>query len=262
MLSATPTDKATLETITAVRYWSDGLYSFKTTRPAEFRFTAGQYARLGLQDASGNMVWRAYSVVSPTTANELEYYVIDVPNGLFTGLLRQKREGDSIWVEKQSYGFMTAERFTDGEDLWMLSTGTGLGPFVSILQETSTWERFRNLILVHSVRRASEFAYDDFLRQLKSLAPYSSLPARFRLVQTATREASGATDRLQGRITTLLSNGELEKHVGLPLKTESSRIMLCGNPQMIEETRKILHERGMRPVRRALPGQFLTENYW
>lgn len=260
--AAPPTDKASLETISAIRPWAEGLYSFKTSRPAEFRFTAGQYARLGLQDAAGNMVWRAYSVVSPPQANELEYYVIDVPNGLFTGLMRQKREGDSIWVEKQSYGFMTAERFTDGDDLWMLSTGTGLGPFISILQEPSTWQRFRNLILVHSVRRTNEFAYNEFLQNLKSQTPFSTLPAQLHLVQTTTRDVPEANDRLQGRITTLLLDGELERHVGLLLQPETARVMLCGNPQMIEDTRKILHDRGMRPVRRALPGQFVTENYW
>jgi ferredoxin--NADP+ reductase len=259
---AAPTEKATLETIVAVRRWSEGLYSFTTTRPKEFRFTAGQYARLGLQDPAGNMVWRAYSIVSSTRDDCLEYYVIDVPDGLFTGQLRQKKEGDTIWVDKQSYGFMTADRFADGEDLWMLATGTGLGPFVSILQEPQVWERFRHLVLVHSVRHADEFAYEQELKALKGRQPFSGLPANLIVLQTATRDSSAAQGKLQGRITSLVENGELETHAGLKLTPEASRVMLCGNPQMIEDMRKILHERGMRPVRRALPGQFLTENYW
>ncbi len=257
-----PTDKASVETITDIHHWTPSLYSFKTTRPAGYRFTAGQYARLGLPSQEGNLVWRAYSIVSGTADDHLEYYVIDVPGGAFTSVLKHLRPRDVILVEKQSFGFMTANRFTDGDQLWMLATGTGLGPFVSILSESAVWNSFRHLFLVHSVRHASEFAYQDQLRRLQQ--KFAQSPGKLQIVHTTTRDTvpTLAADRLHGRITTLLENGELEKHLGMSLHPDTSRIMLCGNPQMIDETRKILHHRGMRPLRRELPGQFITENYW
>lgn len=254
------TEKATIETITGFHRWTAALYSFKITRPQAYRFTAGQYSRLGLVDASGNLIWRAYSVVSSIHDEFLEYYVVDVPGGAFTSILSQLKTGAPILLEKQSYGFMTAERFTDGETLWMLATGTGIGPFISILQAPDVWTRFKHLVLVHSVRHADELAYREQLAALSHRPDLADLPAELRLVYTTTRDANPGT--LHGRITTLLENGELEQAAGLSLTVEASRVMLCGNPQMIDETRKILHERGMRPVRRALPGQFLTENYW
>lgn len=253
-----PTDKATAETLTAIRRWTDKLYSFRTTRPAGFHFAPGQYARLGVADGDGGMLWRAYSLVSGQADAELEFYVIDVPGGAFTSVLGKMQAGATIWVEKQPYGFMTVDRFADGEDLWMLATGTGLGPFISILREPDVWRTFRKLILVHSVRHAGELAYQDTISELQR--QYAHLPAQLQLLQTTTRDpASGV---LQGRITTLLETGELEKAAQLPLSVETSRVMICGNPQMIEDTRKLLHQRGMRPCRRTLPGQFLTENYW
>lgn len=257
-------ERATVETITAIRQWAPGLYSFKTTRPSEYRFKAGQYARLGLPNAEGYVIWRAYSVVSSSMENELEYYVVDVPCGGFTSMLRKLAPGDPILLDRQSFGVMLPERFTDGDDLWMLATGTGLGPFISILREPVVWQRFRNLILVHSVRQPDEFAYEDELRELQDNAP-SAEPSRatLRIVQTCTRvQQLGRNDRLHGRITALVQNGELERHAGLPLDPERSRVMLCGNPAMIDEMREILKERGMRPVRRDNPGQYVAENYW
>jgi len=154
------------------------------------------------------------------------------------------------------FGFMTESRFADGEDLWMLATGTGVGPFISILRDRALWQRWRHLVLVHCVRHPDELAYRDELAALAASAD----GGRLRLLQLVTREATGS--HLHGRITTLLQNGELERAAGLPLNAEQSRVMLCGNPAMIEETRKLLHERGMKPVRRLNPGQFVTENYW
>ncbi|RJG01094.1 ferredoxin--NADP reductase [Noviherbaspirillum sedimenti] len=263
-----PNDRATRETITAIHHWAPGLYSFKTTRPAEYRFSAGQYARLGLINGAGNLVWRAYSIVSATTDTELEYYLIDVPGGAFTSALRHLAPGEPILLDRQSHGVMTPERFIDGEDLWMLATGTGLGPFISILREPAVWQRFRHLLLVHSVRHAEEFAYGDELWELQR--KYAVEPATLRIVQTSTRSSvinpapgTGAgLARLNGRITTLLKNGELERHAGLVLQPEKSRVMLCGNPAMTDEMRELLKARGMRPCRRELPGQYVAENYW
>ncbi len=156
---------------------------------------------------------------------------------------------------------MTVDRFDSGDDLWMLATGTGVGPFVSILRDPLVWQKFNRLILVHCVRHASEFAYHEQMALFQKNPP-SGASAQLQLLQTTTREPSTNGTRLTGRITTLLESGELERAAGVPINDASSRIMLCGNPDMIEETRRLLHLRGLRPVRRTLPGHFVTENYW
>lgn len=252
--------KATLETVTSTHWWTDGLFSFKTTRNPDYRFAAGQYARLGLPSGDG-MLWRAYSLVSAPHEDYVEYYGVLVPGGAFTSILKDIEPGATIWTDRQSFGFMTPERFVDGEDLWMLATGTGLGPFVSILRDQLVWKKFRRLVVVHCVKRAAEFGYREQLLDMTKSA-CSSNDANLKIIQCVTREAPTEPGQLTGRITTLLNSGQLEQEADLPISVESSRIMLCGNPAMIEETRTILHQRGMRPCRRAVPGQFVTENYW
>jgi ferredoxin/flavodoxin---NADP+ reductase len=253
-------DKATLETITSMNWLCANLLTFTLSRPAGYKFTAGQYARLGLQDVHG-LVWRAYSMTSPPSQDLLEFYSIIVPDGLFTTQLKALQPGGRMLLEKQCYGFMTPDRFDDGEDLWMFATGTGIGPYVSMLRDPYVWGKFRNLILVHCVRHAAEFAYHEELLQLSQ---HPETTARLHLVRTTTREANVASEPLwlHGRITSLFESRELESAVGLPITEEASRIMLCGNPAMIEDMRRLLHKRGLRPLRRAIPGQFVTENYW
>lgn len=262
-------DRTTSETITHVHRWTERLLSFRTTRPDGYQFKPGQYARLGL-DAESGALWRAYSIVSAPSDDHLEYYGVIVPGGEFTGLLKDLGVGDHVKVEKQSYGFMTPDRFEDGDALWMLATGTGLGPFISILRDPAVWTQFRNLIVVHCVRHADELSYTDELLAWQDQAPFGGDEAgRLHVIQSVTQDKeklgggnAHAIPLLHERITALLQNGGLEKAAGLPITPESSRVMLCGNPAMIEDTRRMLHERGMRPCRRATPGQFLTENYW
>jgi ferredoxin/flavodoxin---NADP+ reductase len=255
-------EKATVEKVLRLHWWTDKLLTFRTTRPPGYSFAAGQYARLGLRDANG-LVWRAYSMVSSPGQEFLEFYGVLVPGGLFTTQLKELKEGSGILLEKQCFGFMTPDRFTDGEDLWMIATGTGVGPFISMLRDPYVWGRFRNLILVHGARHAEEFAYRDELASYMQKSPFD---ARSRLVvlRSVTREQATNTDPLllNGRVTTLFENGALEKAAGLPIVDTASRFMMCGNPEMIDDMRKLLHGRGMRPVRRALPGHFVTENYW
>ena len=256
--------KATAESVLRLHWWTDKLLTFTTTRPPGYSFVAGQYARLGLSDGN-NVIWRAYSMTSAPAQNFLEFYGVLVPGGLFTTRLKDLREGDRILVEKQCYGFMTPDRFSDGEDLWMIATGTGVGPYISMLRDPYVWQKFRNLILVHGARHANEFAYHDELTNLSEHAPFVPPgPARLRVIRSVTRDAPPADDPLllTGRVTTLLENGALEQAAGLPINESASRFMMCGNPEMIEDMRRILHQRGMRPVRRALPGHFVTENYW
>jgi ferredoxin--NADP+ reductase len=248
-------DKGTRETITHMHRWTDKLITFRTTRPVNYDFTPGQYARLGLPDGD-SMIWRAYSITSTPGEDTLEFYGIVVEGGQFTSRLDLLKPGDPIWIDRQVFGFMTESRFTDGNDLWMLATGTGIGPFVSILRDQALWQRWRHLVLVHCVRHPDELAYCEELAGLAAAGEQGKL----RLLQLVTRDAAGG--HLHGRITTLLQSGALEQAAGLPLNAEQSRVMLCGNPAMIDDTRKLLHERGMRPVRRVNPGQFVTENYW
>jgi ferredoxin--NADP+ reductase len=253
--------KMTSETITSVHWWTENLFSVTITRPAGYTFVAGQFSRLGLI-VNGEMVWRAYSVTSAENTDSLEFYVIVVPDGLFTTALRALVPGDTIYLDKTSFGFMTADRFTNGRELWMLATGTGLGPFVSILHQETVWQQFDRLILVHGVRHASELTYQDTLRALADQAKANGGKAILDIVSTVTREDHAPEGCLSGRITTLLDSGALEKAVGLPLTTETSRLMLCGNPDMITQTRDLLKNKGFTPLRRDGSGQFVSENYW
>ncbi|MEC4722975.1 ferredoxin--NADP reductase [Noviherbaspirillum sp. CPCC 100848] len=254
--------KATRQTITGLTWWNDRLLTFTTTRPPEYSFAAGQYARLGIADAHG-IVWRAYSMTSsPQQADQLEFYGIIVEGGLFTTRLKALKTGDSIYLDKQCFGFMTPDRFSDGEDLWMMSTGTGIGPYISMLRDPYVWTRFRNLVLLHCVRHADEFAFEKELASLQAKPPVPS-SARLQVIRSVTRDEPPTGGKvLHGRLTSLLQSGALEAASGLPFSEAQTRVMMCGNPEMIEDMRRLLHERGMRPVRRALPGHFVTENYW
>lgn len=251
--------KASTETVIEVRWWTNKLLTFTTTRAPDYSFAAGQYARLGLRDAHG-VIWRAYSMSSPPSAPTLEFFGVLVPDGLFTTRLQQVSPGQQLLVDRQSFGFMTPDRFSDGRDLWMLGTGTGIGPYVSMLRDPWVWTHFENLILVQGVRHASEFAYASELDALAA-QPLASGQARLQVLRATTRDAP-APGRLHGRITALVEDGELERAADLPIAPETARVMMCGNPAMIEDMRRLLHLRDMRPCRRAQPGHFVTENYW
>ena len=245
--------------------WTPQLWTFFISRPPAFQFLAGQYVRLGLADCN-RKIWRAYSLVSAPNEEQLEFFGVLVPGGVFSELLARSQPGSSIWIEQDNYGFMTPDRFVDGEDLWMLATGTGLGPFISILRDDKVWTQFRRLILVHSVRHEEELAYQSELIGMQAAALTSNNRAQLQLIQCITQN-DAATEisvvpRLTMRITTAIKSGELEKAAQRPLDTKSARVMMCGNPHMIEDTRKFLHLRGMKPCRRLQAGEFLTENYW
>jgi ferredoxin--NADP+ reductase len=254
-------DKYTVETITDVRPWTDSLFSFRTTRDRSYRFTPGQFARLGVAGAAeGSTVWRAYSIASAAHDEHLEFFSVVVPGGQFTSRLSKLKEGDPLYVERKSYGFLTTDRFQEGRDLWMLATGTGLAPFLSILHDFQTWESYDNLILVQSVRTQAELAYEDLIRGFDASEYYAEFAHKLRYVRIVTREPVPGT--LRDRVTKLLASGVLEKNVGLKLDHDRSRIMLCGNPEMVEDSRKLLVERGYRLSRRGDPGQLAVENYW
>jgi len=254
-------DKYTAETITELYTWAPNLFSFKTTRSQSYRFIAGQFARLGVESDHGELVWRAYSICSAPYDEFLEFYSIVVPDGAFTSRLAQLKVGDQVLVEKKNYGYLTTDRFECGKDLWLLSTGTGLAPFLSILQEFDTWEKYENIVLVHSVRYRHELAYQEFIHSFKENELFAEYAHKLKYVPAVTRDQVERS-MLNDRITKLLTNGELEAHVGLPINQERSRVMICGNPDMVQETRQILTNRGLTVSLRGKPGNLAVENYW
>lgn len=253
-------DKSTAETITWIHPWTPHLFSFKTTRPRSFRFAAGQFARLGVRKSDGSIAWRAYSMVSGPYDEWLEFYSIVVPGGEFTSELSRLAVGDTLLIDKQNHGFLTISRFTGGRDLWLLSTGTGIAPFLSILADPVTWDHFERIILVHSVRHANELAYRDAIADLSQNEILKEFAHRMTYIPVVTREQ--IPGMLHARLTELIASGKLEKAAGLALDLDNSRIMLCGNPQMVDDTRRALKARGFATSRQSSPGQIAVENYW
>lgn len=263
-------DKYTAERITHIHTWVPGkLFSFTCTRSPGYRFVAGQFARLGVRvEGQPDIVWRAYSMVSSPYDEHLEFFSIVVEGGLFTTALQSLQVGDTVLVDKTAHGFLTTDRFAHGSaerrDLWMLSSGTGLAPFVSILHDLHVWEEYDRLILVHSVRTAAELAYADRIQALERHEIFGEFcrerPGKLVYVPVITREhVPGCLDR---RLTTLLDDGGLERHIGIALDPASACVMLCGNPEMVRDLRKRLQDRGFRAPRRGQPGNLAVENYW
>jgi ferredoxin/flavodoxin---NADP+ reductase len=252
--------KYTRQTVTRVQAWVPGkLFSLRVSRDPAYVFQPGQFARLGLpvgnadDPAVAPTLWRAYSMVSAPHETELEFYSIVVPEGPFSPRLAELRPGDALYVDKTPFGFLTLDRFPDGDDLWLLATGTGLSAYMSILRDPAARQRFKRVVLVHGVRAAEELAYRDELQALAGQGSLTYLPI-------ATREALPGMP--QARLTTLITDGGLEQLAGLTLDPARSRIMLCGNPAMLADARKLLGERGFAPGRRGTPGNLAVENYW
>jgi len=250
----------TVERVLEVRYWTPTLLSFRTTRYRGFRFTPGHYARLGLAAADGTTVWRSFSLVSAAHDEHLEFLAVLVPGGAFSTALATLKVGDSIQVEKACFGFLTLDQLAPGRDLWLLASGTGIGPYLSILHDPSVWQRFENLVVVHSVRRAEELAYREEILGLKERMSPTPGSAELRYVPVVTREP-GATP-LHARIPVLITDGRLGAAAGRPITLENSRLMVCGNPELASELRAILRAMGFTTTRRGLLGQMAFEKYW
>ena len=253
-------EKFTRQTLLDVQSLTPSLFTLRTTRDPGFRFTAGQFVRLGVTKADGSTVWRAYSVVSSPFDEYLDFFSIVVPGGEFTSELSRLRVGDTLMVERQATGFLTLNRFVDGRDLWLLGTGTGVAPFLSILQDFEVWEKFERIILVYSAREARELAYQSLIQGLGQREYLAEYAHKLTYLPLVTREQHPGA--LHGRITTLIANGELERAAGVALTPEHSRVMICGNPQMIDDTRQLLKQRDMQLSLSRRPGQVAVENYW
>lgn len=258
-----PQEKWTTERVLSVRYWTPTLVTLRTTRYRGFRFTPGHYTRLGLgaADASlGDWVWRPFSLASATYDDFLEFIAVLVPGGAFSEQLRQLRAGDRLRVDKASYGFLTVDQLAAGRDLWMLASGTGLGPFLSILKDPAVWQNYERLIVAHSVRHSSELAWRDEIADIPKGELFAEAKAALTYLPVVTREP-GAT-RLAERIPLLLADGRLEDAAACPLDVATSRVLVCGNPEMTRELRQTLAARGFATNRRGVPGQMAFEKYW
>lgn len=253
-------EKYTCQTLLDVQSLTPSLFTLRTTRDPGFRFTAGQFVRLGVTKADGSTVWRAYSVVSAPFDEYLDFFSIVVPCGEFTSELSRLRVGDTLMVERQATGYLTLNRFVDGRDLWLLGTGTGVAPFLSILQDFEAWEKFERIILVYSAREAKELAYQALIKELGEREYLAEYAHKLTYLPIVTREQH--PDALNGRITTLIENGELERAAGVELSPEHSRVLICGNPQMVDDTRQLLKQRDMNLSLSRRPGQVAVENYW
>ena len=250
-------EKFSVEKVLSVHRWAHNLFSFTMTRPAHFKFTAGQFARIGLM-VGGELVVRAYSVVSSPFDETLEFFSIVVPDGAFTSNLQHLKVGDELYLEKISYGYLTLARYQQPlpQDLWLLATGTGLAPFLSMLQDFETWQNYQKITLVYSVRTQAELAYVERIQEIA--ATFGEGHTGFRFVPIITRDPQAA---LHQRLPILIENGQLEAFVGQPFNPATSHIMLCGNPQMVEDTKEALKQRGLSMNRRG-EGNIAVENYW
>ena len=255
-----PADKWTSTRILWMHRWSPRLLSFRLSREAGFRFVPGQFARLGLVKENGAPVWRAYSMASATWDEHLEFYSIVVPDGAFTSRLEKMQVGDTLMIERQAIGFFTTNRFADGRDLWMLGTGTGLAPYLAILQDETTWQRFERLILVHGARSGEDLAYQAEIAALRSHPLWAEHGHKLIYQGVTTRDTLAGA--LHARLPELISSGSLEAALDIPLSLEASRIMICGSPAMVQDTHKALMARGFRLSRLAAPAHIAVENAW
>ncbi|GGB53855.1 ferredoxin--NADP(+) reductase [Oceanisphaera marina] len=237
--------------VKARKQWSDTLFSLVVSADVA-PFKAGQFTKLAWH-GEDKKVARAYSYVN-APGQDCEFYLVTIPEGQLTPYLAELDVGDELLIERSAAGFLTLDEVPAGRDLWLMATGTGVGPFVSMLAEGSCWQQFENIILVHGVRLGEELGYRDRIGEL------TRGRLNFHYVPFVSREAITGTER--GRITHAIANGSLEQKTGLVFSPEHSRVLLCGNPQMVRDTLGELKLKGLQKHLRRKPGQILMENYW
>lgn len=246
------------ETVTSVHHWNETLFSFKTTREAGFRFRNGHFTMIGLKQADGKPLLRAYSIASANYEDELEFFSIKVPDGPLTSQLQKIQPGDQIVVNSKSTGTLVTDHLLPGKHLYLLSTGTGLAPFMSIIKDPEVYEQYDKVILTHGVRYVNELAYQDYIENELRNNEFFGEEIREKLIYypTVTREPY----RIQGRLTDKLISGDLEKDIGLPpINIEDDRFMICGSPSMLKDFCAILDERGFDEVRGGDAGRYVIE---
>jgi ferredoxin/flavodoxin---NADP+ reductase len=249
--------KFTEETVLWVKQHTPKLLTFAITRPEAYRFSAGQFSRLGFRDGAG-FIWRAYSIVSAEYAETLEFFVVLIEEGSMSARLAQLQAGDHILLDKTAFGFLLPGRFTDGDQLVMLSTGSGIAPFLSMLQQPAVWERFQHIGLVHSVSQADELIFSRYINDLIHHPLIGEYTGKLSYQPVVTRES--VTGALNQRLPQLLQNGTLATALGLTFTPAQTRFMLCGNPAMVADTFKALLDMGYSMHRNRTPGQIIMEN--
>ena len=245
------------ETVTHVHHWNESLFSFKTTRDTGFRFKNGHFVMVGLPDEEKPLL-RAYSIASANYEDELEFFSIKVPNGPLTSRLQHLQVGDEVLVSKKPTGTLVTDQMLPGKHLYLISTGTGLAPFMSIIKDHEIYDQFDKIILTHGVRYTSELAYVDYIQNELPNNEYFGELVREKLIYypTVTREDY----KNNGRLTDLMTSGKLFVDIGLPKpNVEDDRFMICGSPSMLKDTCAILNERGFGEVRNGQPGHYVIE---
>ncbi|MEH6998524.1 MAG: ferredoxin--NADP reductase [Limnobacter sp.] len=246
------------ETVLEVHHWNESLFSFKTTRSPGLRFHNGHFVMIGLQ-AEGKPLLRAYSIASANYEEHLEFLSIKVPDGPLTSRLQHLKPGDQLIVGQKPVGTLVIDDLNDGRNLYLLATGTGLAPFMSIIRDPDTYERFDKVVLVHGVRTVSELAYSDYIREELPKQEYIGELVQGRLLYypTVTREPY----RNRGRLTDLMHSGKLFEDLGLPvLDAAHDRAMICGSPSMLEDTCKLLDAKGLKiSPRQGERGDYVIE---
>lgn len=240
----------TIQTVTSVHHWDDKLFSFRCTRDAELRFENGQFVLIGLMQNERPLL-RAYSFVSADRDQDLEFLSIKVPDGALTSQLQHIKVGDQLVVAKSAKGSLVVPDLNPGKRLFLLATGTGLAPFISILRGGDVFDRFEQIVVVHGVRRVSELAYRSELEALSARPGFHYYP-------TVTREPFIHHERIPA----LIQSGQLCHDLGLaPLDAETDRVMICGNAGMLNETRALLDQAGFKgSTAKGQPGDFLIEH--
>lgn len=244
--------------VSAVTHWSKQLFSLRVEADLA-PYLAGQFTRLALMlpgvDGTLERVAHAYSFVNPPGVGYHEFYIVCIPQGRLTPHLQRLAVGDGLWLARQASGFLTLDELPSGRELWMLSTGTAIGPFLSLLAEGVVFAHFEQLVLAHGVRQGRELSYQPLITELQA-----RWPNRLHYVPLVTREPWPAG--VAGRIPEAIVDGRLEAHLGLALSPVTSRIALCGNPAMVRDTLAVLQARGFRKHLRREPGEICMENYW
>ncbi|AOY00628.1 ferredoxin--NADP reductase [Jeongeupia sp. USM3] len=246
------------EKVLSVHHWNDTLFSFKTTRDPGLKFENGQFVMIGLE-INGKKVMRAYSIASANYEEHLEFFSIKVPNGPLTSELQKIKVGDDLLVSRKPTGTLVLSDLKPGKTLYYLSTGTGLAPFMSLIQDPEAYEQYDKIVLFHGVRTVSELAYADFIQNELPNNEFFGEEVRNKLIYypSVTREPF----RNQGRLTDLVESGKLFEDIGLPpFNPETDRAMLCGSPAMLEDTCRLLDERGFQVSKRiGQPGDYVIE---
>lgn len=245
------------ETVTSVHHWTEDLFSFTTTRDPGFRFKNGHFTMIGIP-VDEKPLLRAYSIVSANYEDHLEFFSIKVQDGPLTSRLQHLQVGDPILVNHKPTGTLVADHLLPGKHLYLLSTGTGLAPFLSIIKDPEIYDSFDKVVLVHGVRNVRELAYSGVISQKLPTNEFFGNQVQEKLIYypTVTREPF----RNRGRLTDLMTNGKLFNDIGLPEPNlEHDRFMLCGSPAMLKETCAILDERGFRESRQGEMGEYVIE---